>query len=129
MNLEAYVPVLMLGVLAAGFAIASVLVSGWLAPKNPTPAKLTPYECGITPADVEEIPGHRFPIKFYLIAMLFIVFDIEVVFLFPWAVIFKRLGVPGLIEMGIFMLFLFGAFIYIWRRGGLEWEPPIGEEG
>lgn len=120
MTLEAYLPILLFTILVTIFGVASLLISQWLAPKNPTAAKLAPYECGIEPVDD---PGtHRFPVKFYLIAMLFIIFDIETVFLFPWAVISKRLGVAGLVEMGVFMAFLFGAFIYVWRRGGLEWD-------
>lgn len=120
MTLDAYLPVLIFTLLVLAFGVASLLVSSWLAPSRPTPAKLAPYECGIEPVDDPAV--HRFPVKFYLIAMLFIVFDIETVFLFPWAVVFKRLGVAGLIEMGVFIAFLFGAYIYVWRRGGLEWE-------
>lgn len=120
MTLEAYLPILMFAALVTVFAVASLFISNLLAPKDPTPAKLAPYESGIIPIDD---PGQqRFPIKFYLIAMLFIVFDIETVFLFPWAVIFRDLGIAGLIEMGTFIAFLFGAYIYVWRRGGLEWE-------
>lgn len=120
MTLEAYVPIGIFAVLVLIFGAGSVGVSWLLAPKLPTLAKLEPYECGITPAD-EGAPG-RFPVKFYVIAMLFIVFDIETVFLYPWAVVFRKLGPSGVIEMGIFAGILFAAYIYIWRRGGLEWE-------
>jgi NADH-quinone oxidoreductase subunit A len=122
MTLDAYLPILLFAVLVTVFGVGSLVVSNLLAPKVPTPAKLEPYECGITPADIEDVAGQRFPVKFYLTAMLFIVFDIETVFLFPWAVIFRRMGVAGLIEMGAFIAFLLGAFVYVWRRGGLEWE-------
>ncbi|HVF11721.1 MAG TPA: NADH-quinone oxidoreductase subunit A [Actinomycetota bacterium] len=120
MTLEAYLPILIFAVLVTIFGVASIGISSLLAPKRPTAAKLSPYECGITPVDDDV--KERFPIKFYVIAMLFIIFDIETVFLFPWAVVFKKLGVAGLIEMGIFIAFLFGAYIYVWRRKGLEWE-------
>lgn len=120
MNLVAYSPVLIFAVLVAVFAIASVFASSLLAPKHPTKAKLAPYECGITP--VEGAEAEHFPIKFYVIAMLFIIFDVEAVFLFPWAVVFGRLGLAGLAEMGIFAALLLGVFAYVWRSGGLEWE-------
>lgn len=120
MTLDAYLPILMFAVLVTVFGLASVFMSSLLAPKKPNPAKTAPYECGITPVAMER--GERFPIRFYVIAMLFIVFDIETVFLFPWAVIFKRLGVAGIVEMGIFVFFLLGAYVYVWKRKGLEWE-------
>lgn len=122
MTLDAYLPILVFTGLVTVFGIGSLVASYLLAPKVPTPAKLAPYECGITPTDAEVSRSSRFPVKFYVIAMLFIVFDIETVFLFPWAVVFKKMGVPGLIEMGIFISILLGAYIYVWRRGGLEWE-------
>lgn len=122
MTLEAYLPILLFAILVTIFGVGSLVVSSLLAPNMPTPAKLEPYECGITPVDVEEVAGQRFPVKFYVIAMLFIIFDVETVFLFPWAVIFKRMGFTGLIEMGAFIAFLLGAFAYVWRRGGLEWD-------
>ena len=122
MTLEAYLPILVFGILVTIFGVGSLVVSSLLAPNMPTPAKLEPYECGITPVDVEEVAGQRFPVKFYVIAMLFIIFDVETVFLFPWAVVFKQMGFVGLIEMGAFIAFLLGAFAYVWRRGGLEWD-------
>jgi NADH-quinone oxidoreductase subunit A len=122
MTLEAYLPILVFAILVTIFGVGSLVVSSLLAPNMPTPAKRAPYECGITPADVEAVAGQRFPVKFYIIAMLFIIFDVETVFLFPWAVIFKRMGFTGLVEMGAFIAFLLGAFAYVWRRGGLEWE-------
>lgn len=120
MTTAAYLPILIFGVLVFVFGLASVLVSTLLAPKAPNPAKLAPYECGITPVTDEH--AQRFPVRFYIIAMLFIVFDVETVFLYPWAVIFRNLGTAGVIEMGIFAGVLFGAYIYVWRRGGFEWE-------
>jgi NADH-quinone oxidoreductase subunit A len=82
---------------------------------------LEAYECGIEPA-VQPVGMGRFPIKFYLTAMLFIVFDIEIVFLYPWAVTFDRLGTFALVEMGLFMATVFVAYAYVWRRGGLDWD-------
>jgi NADH-quinone oxidoreductase subunit A len=120
MNLEAYLPILIFTVVVLIFGVASVGASWLLAPRLPTRAKLEPYECGITPEG--DSGSGRFPVKFYVIAMLFIIFDIETVFLYPWAVIFRKLGPAGVVEMGIFASILFAAYIYIWRRGGLEWE-------
>jgi NADH-quinone oxidoreductase subunit A len=117
--LESYVPILILLLLAAGFALGSVAISAILGPRRPTPDKLSVYECGMT---VE--PGGRrpFDIKYYLIAMAFLVFDVEVVFLYPWAVKFKALGLFGFIEMLIFLFILLVGYAYIWRKGVLEWE-------
>ena len=122
MTLDAYLPILIFALLVTVFGVGSLVVSHLLAPKLPTPAKLNPYECGITPVDAGEVRSQRFPVKFYVIAMLFIVFDIETVFMFPWAVIFRSMGVGGLIEMGAFIGLLFAAYVYVWRRGGLDWE-------
>jgi NADH-quinone oxidoreductase subunit A len=117
-GLGQYLPIVLLLVLAAGFAVLSILASRLLGPRRPTPAKLAPYECGIVP---ERVPRERFPVKFYVIAMLFIVFDIETIFLFPWAVTFRQLGLFGLVEMAIFIGLVFVAYVYVWQRGGLEW--------
>jgi NADH-quinone oxidoreductase subunit A len=119
MSLGQYLPIVLLLGLGAVFAVASLGVSALLRPRRPTPAKLAPYECGIVP---EQKPSDRFPVKFYVIAMLFIVFDIETIFLFPWAVTFRRLGLFGLVEMAIFIALVFVAYVYVWQRGGLEWE-------
>jgi NADH-quinone oxidoreductase subunit A len=117
-GLGQYLPIVLLLVLATGFAVLSILASRLLGPRRPTPAKLAPYECGIVP---ERVPRERFPVKFYVIAMLFIVFDIETIFLFPWAVTFRQLGLFGLVEMAIFIGLVFVAYVYVWQRGGLEW--------
>ena len=114
-----YLPILILFGLATLFAVASVYVASKMGPRKPSPAKEMPYECGITP---ERLPNERFPVKFYLIAMLFIIFDVEVVFFYPWAVIFRELRLFGLAEMGVFVGLLFVAYVYIWKRGGLDWE-------
>jgi NADH-quinone oxidoreductase subunit A len=120
--LSDYLPILILFGLATVFAVASIVVASKVGPFNPTPAKLAPYECGIVP---ERAPRERFPIKFYLIAMLFIIFDVEVIFFYPFAVIFRELGLFGLAEMGTFIGFLLVAYFYVFRAGGLDWE----EEG
>jgi NADH-quinone oxidoreductase subunit A len=120
--LSSYLPVLLLAGLVAAFAVFSLGASSLLRPKRPTPLKLSPYECGIEP---ERIPKtERFPVKFYLVAMLFIVFDIETIFLFPWAVSFRRLGLFGLVEMVVFIGLVFVAYVYVWKKGGLDWSTP-----
>ena len=119
MNL--YLPILILGAIAAAFAVGSVGIALVIGPKRYNRAKLEAYECGIEPAQ-QPVGGGRFPIKFYLTAMLFIVFDIEIVLLYPWAVSFDRLGTFALVEMGLFMATVFVAYAYVWRRGGLDWD-------
>ena len=106
-------------VLAAGFVSVSLLVSRMFAPDRPTPEKLEPYECGIIP-EVE--PSQRFPVKFYLVAMLFVVFDIEIIFLFAWASIWDQLGWYGVAAMIIFTFFVVETLMYVWKRGALDWN-------
>ncbi|WP_313674873.1 NADH-quinone oxidoreductase subunit A [Mycolicibacterium sp.] len=120
-----YAPILVLAAIAAAFAVVSVVVALVVGPRRYNRAKLAAYECGIEPVashDGRAPVGQRFPIKYYLTAMLFIVFDIEIVFLYPWAVSFDRLGTFALVEMVIFMATVFVAYAYVWRRGGLEWD-------
>jgi NADH-quinone oxidoreductase subunit A len=119
--MNATVPILVLGLLAAGFAGFSVVAGALSGPKRYNRAKLDAYECGIEPTP-QPVGGGRFPVKYYLTAMLFIIFDIEIVFLYPWAIAFDRLGVFGLIEMVLFIATLGVAYSYVWRRGGLEWD-------
>jgi len=116
-----YVPILVLGLLAAGFAVFSVVIGTVTGPKRWNRAKLQAYESGIEPTP-QPPGGGRFPIKYYLTAMLFILFDIEIVFLYPWAVTFQKLGAFGLVEMVTFVVTVLIAYAYIWRRGGLEWD-------
>ena len=116
-----YVPILVLGAISAGFAVFSIGAGALSGPKRYNRAKLDAYECGIEPTP-QPMGGGRFPIKFYLTAMLFIVFDIEIIFLYPWAVAFGKLGVFGLVEMVLFIATVFVAYAYVWRRGGLEWD-------
>jgi NADH-quinone oxidoreductase subunit A len=119
--MTAYVPILVLGALAAGFAIFSIVIGAVTGPKRWNRAKLQAYESGIEPTP-QPPGGGRFPIKYYLTAMLFILFDIEIVFLYPWAVTFQKLGAFGLVEMVTFVVIVLIAYAYIWRRGGLEWD-------
>ena len=121
-----YVPILVLGALAAVFALFSLVMGSLAGPKRWNRAKLEAYECGIEPmapgSPGHETTGQRFPVKYYLTAMLFIVFDIEIIFLYPWAVAFDKLGMFGLIEMVLFILSVFVVYAYVWRRGGLDWD-------
>ncbi|KQU35949.1 NADH-quinone oxidoreductase subunit A [Rhodococcus sp. BP-349] len=119
--MNAYVPVLVLGAIAVAFALFSVLVASEVGPKRYNRAKLDAYECGVEPTP-QHIGGGRFPVKFYLTAMLFIIFDIEIVFLYPWAVHFEALGVFGLAAMALFIVNVSVAYAYEWRRGGLSWD-------
>ena len=116
-----YLPIIGLGVLAAAFAVFSVAASSILGPKRYNRAKLDSYECGIQPTP-QPIGGGKFPVKYYITAMLFIIFDIEIIFLFPFAVAFDALAWYGVIEMFLFILTVFIAYVYVWRRGGLEWD-------
>ena len=119
--MELYTPVLALAILAAGFAVFSILVSSLTGPKRYNRAKLDSYECGIEPTP-QPVGGGRFPVKYYITAMLFIVFDIEIVFLYPWAVTFDQLGLFALVEMILFIVTVFLAYVYVLRRGGLDWD-------
>jgi NADH-quinone oxidoreductase subunit A len=116
-----YVPILVLAVLALGFAAFSVTMGALAGPKRWNRAKLESYECGIEPTP-HPPGGGRIPIQYYLTAMLFILFDIEIIFLYPWAVTFNKLGSFGLVEMVAFVITVLVAYAYIWRRGGLEWD-------
>lgn len=116
-----YTPVLVLAGLAAGFAIVSIITSLLVGPKRYNRAKLDSYECGIEPTP-QPVGGGRFPVKYYLTAMLFIVFDIEIAFLYPFAVHLDSMRAFGLVEMALFVVTVFVAYVYVWRRGGLEWD-------
>ena len=105
--------------LAAGFVLVSLVVSRFFSPNNPTEAKLDPYESGIVP---EMEPVQRFPVKFYLVAMLFVIFDIEIIFLFAWASLFDTLGWYGVGAILIFTFFVAETLAYVWKRGALDWN-------
>lgn len=117
--LGAYLPILLLGVIAIGFGLVSIVFSSLIGPKKYSAIKMSPYECGCEPVGSAR---ERFSIKFFVIAMLFILFDIEAAFLYPWAILYKKLGFFGLVEMGVFIVILFVGYIYVWKKGALEWE-------
>jgi NADH-quinone oxidoreductase subunit A len=119
--MELYTPVLALLILAAGFAVFSVVMSAVVGPRRYNRAKLDSYECGIEPTP-QPVGGGRFPVRYYITAMLFIVFDIEIVFLYPIAVAFDAMGTFALVEMVLFIVPVFVAYVYVWRRGGLDWD-------
>ena len=121
MSLSPYVPIVGLFAIAAAFALFSVAAARLAGPRRYNRAKLDAYECGIEPSP-QPVGGGRFPVKFYLTAMLFIIFDIEIIFLYPWAVSFDALGAFGFVEMLLFIVTVFVAYAYVWRRGGLDWD-------
>ncbi len=114
-----YLPILVMFLVAVFIAAFVTIVSGLLGPRRPSRRKLMPYESGMEPIGSAQ---RRFPVKFNLVAMLFILFDIEVIFFFPYALVYKRLGAFGLIEMGLFTIILLIGFVYIWKRGALRWD-------
>ena len=115
-----YLPILVMSALVIAFVMASFVASQLLAPSRPNSAKQAPYECGIVP---EGETTERFPVKFYLVAMSFIVLDVEIVFLYPFAIVFRGLGVFGLVAMTVFVLALLIPFAYLLSVGALEWAP------
>ena len=115
-----YLPVLAMLILGGLFAGVSLVMSKLVSPKRPSAAKAAPYECGIVP---RQEPPDRFPVRFYLVAMIFIVFDIEIIFLYPYAVIHRSLGTFGLVEMIVFALAVFASFLYLIANGALDWGP------
>jgi NADH-quinone oxidoreductase subunit A len=116
--MPSYVPILILGGVAVGFAVFALVVSQLLGKPRPNPRKSEVYECGVPPIGNAR---ERFPIKFYLVCMLFILFDVDAAFLYPWALIFRDLGVFGLVEMAIFVALLGCGFVYAWKMGALDW--------
>jgi len=119
LELGDYLPILVMLVLAAAFAGVSLVVSHLLSYKRPTPEKLAPYECGIV---TEEDAINRFPVKFYLVAILFVIFDVEIIFLFAWATQFEELGWLGVGAVGVFTLLIIETLSYVWKRGALDWN-------
>lgn len=117
--LSNYLPIALMFVIAAGFGVLMVNLSKWIGPKRPNAQKLSVYESGMLPIGTTR---ERVSVKYYLVGMLFIIFDIELVFLYPWAVIFKSLGAFAIIEMFIFIALLFVGYIYILKKGALEWD-------
>lgn len=120
--LQSYVPLVLMLVLAGGFAVFSVVASPHIGPRRYNRAKLDGYECGIEPSPHPVAGAGRMPVAYYLTAMLFILFDIEMVFLYPFAVAADSLGVFGVVEIVLFIVTLGFAYAYVWRRGGLDWN-------
>ncbi len=114
-----YIPILILLLISTALALIVIAMSFLMGPRRPSGRKASPYESGMMPIGQAM---RRFPAKFYLIAVLFILFDIEVIFLYPWAIVFRKLKVFGLIEMAIFIIILLVGYVYVWKRGALEWE-------
>jgi NADH-quinone oxidoreductase subunit A len=119
-SLDSYLPIFLLLLVGIAFASGSFAASKMLSTQRPTSAKEAPYECGIVP---EKESSRRFPVRFYLIAMIFIVFDVEIIFLFPWAVVFGQLGRFGLVEIIVFAATVFISFVYLLSNGALDWGP------
>jgi NADH-quinone oxidoreductase subunit A len=117
--LAEYWPVLLFIAVAAGMGIVLVTLGLLVGPRRPESEKLSPYECGF---EAFEDARMQFDVRYYLLAILFIIFDLEIAFLFPWAVVFQRIGIVALIEMGLFLLLLVIGFAYVWKKGALEWE-------
>ncbi len=117
--LKEYLPIILFIVIAFGLSVSFILVNFIFSPKNPDPEKLSAYECGFEPFDDSRM---EFDVRFYLVAILFIIFDLEIAFLFPWAISLGKIGVFGFISMMIFLSILTVGFIYEWKKGALDWE-------
>jgi len=117
--LTRYFPILLFIFVALLFGMATLLLSYLVQPKYPEPEKLTTYECGSEPFSDARMP---FPVRYYIFAMLFVIFDIEVIFLYPWAVVFTKIELIGLIEMLVYIGLFLVAYVYAWRKGALEWD-------
>lgn len=117
--LQNYLPVLIFMIIGLGVGMVAPMLGYLLSTKKPNPEKLSSYECGFEPFDDSRSP---FDVRFYLVAILFIIFDLETAFLVPWAVVFRKTGWSGMIAMGIFLVFLTIGFVYEWKKGALEWE-------
>ena len=114
-----YLAIILTFLFALGLSAALLIIPKFLSPKHPSAVKSKPFECGKEPFS---LPGGHMPIHFYIVAMLFIIFDVEMVFLFPWAVLFRKLGIFGLVEMAVFLGFVVLGFLYVWKKRALEWE-------
>ena len=114
-----YLPTLLFLIVATGIGVALIVIGNVLGPKRPSAEKLSPYECGFPAFEDARM---QFDVRYYLIAIQFIIFDLEIIFIVPWATVFRDLGMLGLVEMGIFAGMLLLGFIYVWKKGALEWE-------
>jgi len=117
--LTRYFPILLFVFIALAFGAGTLLISYFVQPKYPEPEKLSTYECGSEPFSDARMP---FPVRYYIFAMLFVIFDVEVIFLYPWAIVFSKIGLIGLVEMLIFIGLFLVAYVYAWRKGALEWS-------
>ncbi len=117
--LESYLPILLFLAIGAAFGVMPLMAGFVLGPRRPDPEKLSPYECGF---EAFEDARMKFDVRYYLVAILFIIFDLEIAFLFPWAVVLDRIGTEGLVAMAVFLGILVVGFAYEWRKGALEWE-------
>ena len=117
--LAEYLPTLLFLIVATGIGVALLVVGHVFGPRRPNAEKLSPYESGFAPFEDARM---QFDVRYYLIAILFIVFDLEIAFMFPWALVFRELGIFGLVEMGVFLSLLVIGFVYVWKKGALEWE-------
>ena len=123
--MQGWPSILIMIVLGAGFALISIVLSSVLGPRKPTPEKLAPYECGMPPVgDARE----RQSVKFYLVAMIFLLFDIEIAFLYPWAMALRDLGWNGFLQVLLFIVLLLAGYVYVWRKGALDWGSEKLEE-
>jgi NADH-quinone oxidoreductase subunit A len=114
-----YFPIVLFIGIALAFGVVTLLISYLVQPKYPEAEKLSPYECGSEPFSDARMP---FPVRYYIFAMLFVIFDIEVIFLYPWAVVFDKIGLVGLVEMLVFIGLFLMAYVYAWKKGALEWD-------
>ena len=117
--LAEYLPTLLFLIVATGIGIALMVIGRFIGPRRPDAQKLSPYECGF---EAFEDARMKFDVRYYLIAIQFIVFDLEIIFIMPWTLVFQELGARALVTMGLFVGMLFLGFVYVWKRGALEWE-------
>ena len=117
--LAEYLPTLLCLIVATGIGIALIIIGNLVGPKKPTAEKLSPYECGFLPFEDARM---QFDVRYYLIAIQFIIFDLEIIFIVPWTQVFMEIGARSLVTMGLFVGMLFLGFVYVWKRGALEWE-------
>jgi NADH-quinone oxidoreductase subunit A len=120
--MQGWLFILIMIFMGAGFALVSIVLSGLLGPRKPTPEKSAPYECGMPPVGTAR---ERQSVKFYLVAMIFLLFDIEIAFLYPWAMALRDLGWNGLAQVVLFMLLLLAGYVYVWRKGALDWGSEM----
>ncbi len=114
-----FINIAIYAVIIVGFAVVTVALSAFVGPKATSKEKLSPYECGVEPVGNARF---SFPVKYYIIALMFLVFDVEVVFMYPWAIVVRAIGAYGMEEMGVFILIVLVGFVYAWKKGAFEWE-------